>query len=147
MIYYLFKCWHGIFLLQHFYNFIVIVIRQNIFLSLPHQISHTHKLFFPKFSFESLAPSHSNYFLHLSPPKFFPLTIFPLNIFPSQSFIRVFMSSLLLILTLSHGNLSFSPHSSSLFFPSFGPICHHHPLHSHLSTTATHYTATLCYRC
>ena len=82
---------------------------------------NTHKLFFPKLSFKSLALSHSCYFLHLYPPKFFPLSLS----------LRDFMNSLLLILTLFHGNLSFSPHSFSLFFPSIGPICHRHPLHSH----------------
>ncbi|KAM4081889.1 hypothetical protein ACJW30_11G127300 [Castanea mollissima] len=46
------------------------------------------------------------------------------------------MSSLLLILILFHSNLSFSPHSSSLFFPSIGPICYRQPLHSHPSATA-----------
>ena len=92
---------------------------------------NAHKLFFPKFSFKSLAFSHSYYFLHLSPPKFFPLTKFPQIFFPLSLSLRDFMSSLLLILTLFHGNLSFSPDSSSLFFPSIGPICHRHPLHSH----------------
>ena len=120
MIYYLFKCWHGIFLLQHYYNFIVIVIRQNIFLSFPQQISHTHKLFFPKFSFGSLAPSHSNYFLHLYPPKFFPLTLslsqYIPKIFSPLSLSLGFSWSLSFSFSLSLTVISLSPLTPLLSF-------------------------------
>ena len=97
---------------------------------------NTHKLFFPKFSFESLAPSHSNYFLHLSPPKFFPLTLTLSQNFPKIFSLSVFHLGISWALSFSF-SLSLKVISLSPLIPllSFSP-----PLDP--SATATHCTAT-----